>query len=95
MIGFLLGRLRTSIQLREELLVSQSLPVLLGVLEDVVGQVHAGQRRSRLHLHDMIDVAAQNGRLHVACADHVVRNQEELLVLHPGVLGAHLVEVLQ
>ena len=38
----------------------------------------------------MIDVAAEDGRLHVACADHVVRHEQELFVLDPVVLGADL-----
>ena len=67
-------------------------PVLLGVLEDVVGQIDARQRGTGVKLHHVIDVAAQNGRLHVASADHVVRHEQELLVLDPAVLGAHLGE---
>jgi hypothetical protein len=78
------------IQLAKELLVPERFTMLLGVLEDVVGQVHAWKRRSRVKLHYMIDVAAQDGGLQVASADHVVGHEEELLSLHPFVLGAHL-----
>jgi len=35
----------------------------------------------------MIDVAAQNGRLHVASADHVVWHQQKLLIVHPIMLA--------
>ncbi len=40
-----------------------------------------------MNLHYMIDVAAENGGLHVASADHVVWHQKELLVLHPIMLA--------
>ena len=45
-----------------------------------------------MELHHMIDVAAQNGRFHVAGADHVIRHEQELLVLDPAVLAADLGE---
>ena len=38
-----------------------------------------------MQLHDMIDVAAQNGRFHVSGTDHVIRHEQELLVLDPAV----------
>ena len=60
------------------------------VLEYVVGQIDARQGGSWVKLHHVIDVVAQNGRLHVANADHVVRHEQELLVLDPLVFGADL-----
>ena len=35
---------------------------------------------------DLVDVLAQNVRLHSLGAEHVVRDQEELLALNPGVV---------
>ena len=61
--------------------------MLLGILENVVGQVHAGERSLRVMLHHVIDIAAQDGRLHVAGTDHVIRHEQELPVLDPRVLG--------
>ena len=46
------------IQLLKELLVSQHLPMLLGVLEDFVGQVDAWERGRGMKIHHIIDVAA-------------------------------------
>ena len=37
---------------------------------------------------DVLDVAAEDGRLHVSRADHVVRHEQELLALDPAVLDA-------
>ena len=36
----------------------------------------------------MLGVAAQDGRLQVTGADHVVRDEQEFLPLHPAVLDA-------
>ena len=82
------------IQILEELLVTQSIPVLFGILEDLLGQVDARQRGAGVMLHDVIDVAAQDGRFHVPGADHVIRHQQELLALDPGVPGADLRQVV-
>jgi hypothetical protein len=78
------------IQLGEELLVAELIPVQLGVLENVVRQIDARQRRGRVKLHDVIDVAAEDRRLHVPSADHVVQHKQELLVFDPFVLAADL-----
>ena len=61
-----------------------------GVLEDLVGQVDAWQRSTGVKLHHVIDVAAQDRRFHVPGTDHVIRHEQELLVLNPRVLGKDL-----
>src|SRR5204862_98677 len=73
----------STVEVFKKLLVAEPCPVLYGVLENVVGQVDARQRSLRVPLRDQIDVAAEYGRLHVPGADHVVRHEQELLVLHP------------
>ena len=82
------------VQVLEELLVAEPQPMLLGILEDVVGQVDAGERSLRVMLHHVIDVSAQDGRLHVAGTDHVIRHEQELPALDPRVLGETLAELL-
>ena len=72
----------------EELLVAQALAVVAGVVEEVVGQVDARPGGVGVELADVVDVAAEDGRLHVPGADHVVRHEQELLALDPVVLDA-------
>ena len=78
------------VQILEELLVAESLAVLDCVLEDLVGEVDPRQRSTRVELHHVIDVAAQDRRFHVPGTDHVIRHQQKLLVLNPRVLGKDL-----
>jgi hypothetical protein len=39
--------------------------------------------------HHVVGIHAKNGGLHVAGADHLVRHEQKLLLLHPGMFAAH------
>ena len=57
----------------------------LGVPEQALGQVKARHRCVRVQLAHMLGVVAQDGRLHVALADHVVGHHQELAAAGPAV----------
>src|SRR5437870_2943055 len=66
--------------------VTHLLTQVLGVAEQSFSEVHAGDRSIRMCPPYEIDVAAQDTRLHVMSADHVVRHQQELLAPEPLVV---------
>ena len=57
------------------------------IFEDLVGQIDARQRGGRVLLRHVLDVAAEDGRLDAPGVEHVLRHEQELLVLRPPVLG--------
>ena len=73
------------VQLREEGLVAHALAQLARILEQALGQVEAGHRRVGVQLAHELGVLAEDGRLHVPRADHVVRHQQELAAMRPAV----------
>ena len=74
--------------LGEELLVAQEFALVAGVVEEVVGQVDARPGGVGVDAAHVVGVAAEDRRLHVPRADHVVRHEQELLALDPVVLDA-------
>ena len=78
------------VQFPEELLVADLPAEVLGVAEQALGQVHARQRRRRVGPADEVGIAAENARLHVVRAEHVVRHEQDPLAADPGVVpGDH------
>jgi hypothetical protein len=60
-------------------------PQPAGVLEHPLGLGEAGHRRVRIQPPHGLGVLAEDGRLHVARADHVVRREQEAPALRPRV----------
>ncbi|HRL75610.1 MAG TPA: hypothetical protein PK440_13220 [Candidatus Accumulibacter phosphatis] len=77
------------VQFAKEGVIAHARPQLLGIAKQPFGQVEAGHWRIGVNAAHMVGVAAENGRLHVAGADHVVGHQQELLALGPGVAPGH------
>jgi hypothetical protein len=56
------------------------------ILEQALREIETRDRRLRMPLADELGVAAEDRRLHAARADHVIRHEQELAVLRPGVV---------
>jgi hypothetical protein len=78
------------VQLGEEGPVTHLRAQVAGILEQAFGQVEAGHRRVGVLLAHEVGVLAEDGRLHVARADHVVRHQQELAPFGPAVARHHV-----
>ena len=78
-----------ALRLAKERLVAESSSHLPGVVEHPLGEIDARQRRLWVERSDVLGVVAEDGRLHRACADHVIRHEQELASLAPGVMRRH------
>jgi hypothetical protein len=56
------------------------------ILEQALREIETRDRCLRMPLADELGVAAEDRRLHAARADHVIRHEQELAVLRPGVV---------
>ena len=66
--------------------VAHLLAEVLGVAEKALGEIDAWDRRIGVDPANEIDVTAEDARLHVVGADHVIRHEQELLAGDPVVV---------
>ena len=78
------------VELREKRFVAHALTHFARILEHTFGQIETWHRCIGMQLAHELSVLPQDGRLHIARTNHVVRHEQELAPIRPAVAGHHI-----
>ena len=80
----------TLIEFGEEGIITHAITQIACILEHTFGQIKTWHRRIGMQLAHELSVLPQDGRLHIARTNHVVRHEQEFAPIRPAVAGHHI-----
>ena len=80
----------TLVEFGEEGIITHAITQIACILEHAFGQIKTWHWRIGMQLAHELSVLPQDGRLHIARTNHVVRHEQEFAPIRPAVAGHHI-----